>query len=194
MIVCLKGRPVMPRNRFKPRKRKSKLRKPPLTVKKILAWADDHRERTGSWPTVYCGEVLAAPNEKWPNIDQCLRRGLRSLPGGDTLCQLLVRERGHRSPTSPPDLTEDQIAVWALNHRQKTGNWPTQSSGPVDGQPGEVWGHLSPPLRVGQRGLPGGDSLARLLERRYGVRTLAHCPPLTEEQLVVWADEHRQRT
>jgi len=184
----------MPRNRYKRRRRKRVPRKPPLTVELILAWADDHHARTGSWPTVYCGEVLAAPNEKWPNIDQCLRVGFRGLSGGDTLCQLLVRERGHRSATSPPNLTEDQIVSWAVAYRQKTGDWPTQNSGPVDGQLGEVWNHLNTSLLVGQRGLPGGDSLARLLERRFGVRNPAHCPPLTEEQIVAWADEHRQRT
>src|SRR4051812_48703225 len=114
----------MPRNRFKPRKRKSKPRKPPLTVEIILAWADHHRERTGCWPTVYCGEVLAAPYEKWPNIDRCLRMGSRARRGGATFCHLLVGEGGYGSPTRPPDQRKDQTPGGGAPHRHKTGHWP----------------------------------------------------------------------
>jgi hypothetical protein len=176
------------------RPRRLRARKPPLTHDLILAWADDHREKTGEWPDVHCGEVLAAPTEKWANIDQCLRIGFRSLPGGDTLSKLLVRERGHRSPTSPPSLSEEVIAAWAIAHRERTGDWPTQQSGPVEGQPGEVWAHIDSSLRIGQRSLPGCDSLAKFLHRRFGARNWGEHPPLTEEEIVAWADEHKERT
>lgn len=176
------------------RRRRKATRKPPLTHAIILAWADDHRQRTGEWPTIYSGEVHADPNEKWYNIDACLRLGFRGLPGGDSLPQLLVRERGHRNLTNPPNLTEDLIAAWVLAHRRRTGEWPTQHSGPVEGQPGEVWTNIDAALLYGRRGLAGGDSLARFLERRFGVRNLAATPPLTEERIVAWADEHRRRT
>src|SRR4051794_32304464 len=139
--------------------------KTPLTVPVILLWAQDHLQRTGEWPTVRCGRVLAAPEETWINIDTCLRQGHRGLPGGDSLPRLLVRLRGHRNLTYPPVLTEEDIAAWAQEHYGRTGDWPTQNSGPVEGHPGESWANINAALLEGRRGFPGGASLAKFLER-----------------------------
>jgi hypothetical protein len=67
-----------------------------------------------------------------------------------------------------PRLTVEQILAWADAHYARTGRWPTAASGPVEGAPGEVWGHINAALYDGQRGLPGGDSLARLLNWNRG--------------------------
>src|SRR5262245_44095049 len=95
--------------------------RPPLTIALILAWADDHKARTGDYPTTGSGAVLGAPGETWRNLHQALRAGCRSLPGGDTLAALLVRERGARKFYHLPDLTEEQIVGWAKAHKQRTG-------------------------------------------------------------------------
>jgi hypothetical protein len=42
--------------------------------------------------------------------------------------------------------------------------------------------------------LPGGSSLARLLGEHRGVRSHCYPPPLTEKQILAWADRHRERT
>jgi hypothetical protein len=68
-------------------------RKPPLTVRRILKWADIHFERTNSWPTQYSGRLFTEPSENWGAIDQALRYGSRGLPGGSTLCQVLRKNR-----------------------------------------------------------------------------------------------------
>jgi hypothetical protein len=68
--------------------------KPRLTVAQILAWADGHQARTGAWPTQRSGLVTDAPGEWWSGLHSALLQGRRSLPGGDTLFQLLARERG----------------------------------------------------------------------------------------------------
>jgi hypothetical protein len=65
-----------------------------------------------------------------------------------------------------PPLTVEQILAWADAHHARTGRWPHAGSGPVEGAPGEVWGNVNAALYDGHRGLPGGDSLARLLDRR----------------------------
>src|SRR4051794_16509646 len=65
------------------------LKKSPLNEAQVLAWADDHLNRTGEWPKTDFGHVLANPNEKWLNVDMALRVGLRGLPGGDSLARLL---------------------------------------------------------------------------------------------------------
>jgi hypothetical protein len=69
-------------------------RRPELRQEQILAWADAHRRRHGSWPTSHGGPVWGAPGETWPALNMALRTGLRGLPGGYSLALLLRRERG----------------------------------------------------------------------------------------------------
>jgi hypothetical protein len=167
---------------------------PPLTEKQILAWAEAHRLRTGEWPKVQSGPIAGAPGETWLAVDSALREGLRGLPGGDSVARLLARRRGARYKALAPRLTERKILRWADEHRLRTGQWPGQTSGPVCGEPGETWGAIQRSLLMGQRGLPGGDSLARLLSRRRGLRHHREVPGLTEGQILAWADDHFRRT
>ena len=67
-------------------------------------------------------------------------------------------------------LTVAQILAWADAHRERTGAWPTLLSGAVDGAPGQTWPAVNAALRFGLRGLPGGDTLHRLLCRERGHR------------------------
>ena len=64
---------------------------PRLKTRKILAWAKSHYQLTGRWPTGYSGAVADAPGETWKAIEMALFQGLRGLPGGITLSQLLKR-------------------------------------------------------------------------------------------------------
>ena len=175
-------------------KRKPSVPEPPLVVAQILAWADDFHARTGRWPNSADGAVSADSREKWVNVNQCLGRGWRGLPGGDTLARLLRRERAVRYQRDLPPLTEDGVVCWAQAHHRRTGQWPTDDSGPVADAPGEVWFNVNACLRVGFRGLPGGDTLARLLARRLGLRNRARAPRLTERQIRSWASDHKRRT
>jgi hypothetical protein len=68
-----------------------------------------------------------------------------------------------------PPLIVAQILAWADAHHARTGAWPDARSGPVEGAPGESWKGLDRDLRDGYRGLPGGDSLLRLLRRERGI-------------------------
>jgi hypothetical protein len=172
-------------------------RKPRLRVARILAWADHHLERTGKYPHAESGPVLAQPSEDWGAINQALLAGLRGLPGKDSLARLLQRERGRRHRLNLPRLTEDGILAWARAHHARTGTWPNQGAGPVVDAPGETWGNIEQSLRRGQRGLPGGDSLARLLGRRLGVRrqpVRARRPALTVDMIRTWAELYYRET
>jgi len=76
----------------------------PLTIERILAWADQHYERTGKWPTVGSGEVFGEPGESWMAINRALGRGSRGLPDGSSLSTLLAKHRGvpiHRGYLMP---------------------------------------------------------------------------------------------
>lgn len=82
-------------------KKRNRLGMPPLSYKKILAWADRYRQSTGHWPNSNSGPVLDAPGERWDLIDGALRGGYRGLPGGSSLIALLSRKRLNRnSPTT----------------------------------------------------------------------------------------------
>jgi hypothetical protein len=91
-------------------------------------------------------------------------------------------------------LTVEQVLAWADSHRLRTGHWPDARSGPVRGARGQTWQALNQALTHGCRGLPGGSSLARLLEEHRGKRNQARAPRLTIRQVLAWADAHRVRT
>jgi hypothetical protein len=177
-----------------PRKpRRPKTRRPELTVPQILAWADAYQDRMGELPGDRSGLIPASLGDNWRRIDNALRYGLRGLPGGTSLAALLAEHRGRRNVRALPPLAEDQISGWAEAHFQLTGTWPTIESGPLPDVPGEVWRNIDMALREGGRQLPGGSSLARLLEA-LGVRNRLNSPRLTKRQILAWAEARRERT
>ncbi len=167
---------------------------PRLTCEQILTWADAHHTRTGDWPTTGSGEVVGAAGETWSGLNAALHTGLRGLPGGNSLARLLAAERGARNHLALPPLTCEQILAWADAHRTRTGRWPVVKGGPVTEAPGENWAALDAALLAGSRGLPGGDSLARLLNRHRGVQNPAARPALSVEQIRRWVRDYFRRT
>jgi hypothetical protein len=163
-----------------------------LSIAQVLAWADEHHARTGGWPSTSSGPVSVAAAETWRGIDQSLRQGLRGLPPGETLRRLLRRARGAGDRRLRPSLSETQIVAWARCHFERTGRWPNSRSGPIPEAPGESWGGINTALGEGYRGLPGGNTLPRLLARQCGAQR-CEPPPLTVEQVLRWADLHHER-
>ncbi len=161
---------------WRKQRRKALWRSPELSVRQILAWADDFHERASKWPVQKSGPIAGSLGEKWVNIDKALRYGRRGLPGGSSLAQLLAERRGKRNPARLPALTEEQIIAWADAHRQRTGRWPGQSSGPILEAPGETWSRVQTALREGLRGLAVGTGLAPLLARERGARNRKALP------------------
>jgi hypothetical protein len=138
--------------------------------------ADAHHRRTGRWPSARSGPIPEAPGETWGMVAAALPAGGRGLPAGQSLPQLLAERRGHRNKATLPPLTEKLILAWADAHHTATGAWPKASSGPVAAAPGEHWRSIASSLRQGWRGLPGGDSLPRLLVRHGRTRELWDAP------------------
>src|SRR5262249_21377520 len=108
-------------------------RKPVLRIAQVLSWADHHHARTGKYPNAESGAVRVEPTENWGAINQALLAGLRGLPGKDSLARLLLRERGRPHRHNLPALTEDDILAWAREHHARTGTWPMQTSGLIEG-------------------------------------------------------------
>ena len=170
------------------------MRRPVFTVAQILEWADAYRRRTGMWPIIRSGSIRKTHDDTWRNVDNALRYGLRGLAGGSSLAQLLAEQRGARNPSRLSALSLEQILGWADAHHHRTGRWPTSESGPITDAPGETWKAIDQALRLGMRTLKGDSSLSRLLEKKRGVRNIQNLPPLTERQILAWADAHQRRS
>ncbi|HVP10101.1 MAG TPA: hypothetical protein VMV94_02825 [Phycisphaerae bacterium] len=169
--------------------------KPDLTLKQIITWANQHHSRTGRWPNVHSGPVVGGQGESWASIDQDLRVGARGLHGGTTLARLLDSVVGPSRRRKKPPLTIRQILVWADRHHKRTGEWPTYLSGRVRDARGETWAGVSAALRVGGRGLPGGDKLTGVLARYRGRpdgRTGRH-RRISVPQILAWAESYRRQ-
>jgi hypothetical protein len=164
---------------------------PRMTIEQVLDWSDAYRARTGRWPRAQSGELVELPGETWSGVEAALFQGLRGLPGGVTLAQLLAEHRGAPAVQTTRPLSVDQILAWADAHHAATGRWPVELSGPVSGAPGEKWNGISMALMNGNRELPAGSSLARLLAERRGARNRKGLPHLTLEEIRSWAEAYR---
>src|SRR5947208_701359 len=101
-------------------KRLRRGRRPPLTIRQVLAWAEAHFERTGNWPAWRPDPVFEAAGENWRALDLALKRGSRGLPGGTSLAQLLANHFGKRNIAKLPKLSVRRILCWADTHHART--------------------------------------------------------------------------
>jgi hypothetical protein len=170
------------------------MRRPALSIADILAWADAFQKHWRRWPTKDDGPVAGQIDLTWCGVDQALQKGHRGLRPGSSLAKLLLEHRGKRHRGLLPNYTLKQILIWADLHHQRTGVWPTAKDGAIAEAPGETWLAVQKALADGNRGLPGGSSLAQLLAKRRGVRNISDLPLFTVEQVLAWADAHKART
>ena len=190
----LRGSSSLARQLAKHRGVKDRRRRPRLTIKQILTWADAHHQRTGTWPMIRSGTVHGVRGETWCNVESALYVGLRGLPGGSSLAKCLAKRRGVRNQNDAPAHSIALILAWADDHHRRTGRWPRVLSGTVQAAPGETWIAVDTALTNGSRGLPGGSSVAKLLQRCRGVRNTKDLPGLPIKQIIAWADAHFERT
>ena len=92
-----------------------------------------------------------------------------------------------------PALTIADILRWADAFHARCGRYPRQDDGAV-AEADLTWSAVSQSLKRGYRGLPGGSSLADVLQAKRGVRNKKGLPKLTLAQILGWADAHRART
>jgi hypothetical protein len=125
-------------------------------------------------------------------VDTALRSGIRGLPGGSSLPQVLAEHRDVRNIADLPPLTVEKVLSWVDAFHERMGEWPKQkhSSKVIPNSGEETWGNVIQALAKGFRGFAGGETLFDLLARHRGVRNLGHLPPLTDRQIMAWADAH----
>src|SRR6185312_13394772 len=91
-------------------------------------------------------------------------------------------------------LTVGLILSWADEFHKEHGRWPHGNDSFVSRTSSEKWGNIDMALSRGNRGLRGGDTLAKLLLRHRGRPHHNFPPDLTIPQILAWADAHRRRT
>jgi hypothetical protein len=144
-------------------------RLPKFSAKQILQWADAHFQHTTRWPTPHSGEILEAPGETWSIVESALHEGLRGLPPGSSLAKLLAQAGRKQPHCLSPDLSPQQITTWAHAYYRREGIWPHRDAGQVLEATNETWAGINQALQRGSRGLPGGNTLARLLRRYHNL-------------------------
>jgi hypothetical protein len=138
---------------------------PPYEIDAILQWADEYHAKNGRWPTVKSGAIPGAPGETWIKVSTALSSGIRGLPGGSSLAKLLMEHRGARYDAHRPPLDPATIRKWAARFEKENGKLPSRQSGPIPWSDGDSWSNVELALRNGSRGLPGGSSLAKFLNK-----------------------------
>jgi superfamily II DNA or RNA helicase len=175
----------------KHRNARTRLSLPRLSVKRILEWADSHRQHHGEWPTQNSGRIEGT-GENWATVSAAATNGLRGMRTKKSLAQILQKYRSRKNQSHRPRLSYDQIIGWADAFFARHAAWPSASSGPIEGCD-DTWRAVAVALQKGLRGLPRGTSLAQLLEQERGVRNIANLPLLSNKQILVWADQYKKK-
>ncbi|MBI1301261.1 MAG: hypothetical protein GC137_06330 [Alphaproteobacteria bacterium] len=151
----------------------------------ILESAALHKRRTGKYPSQISGDIFDGPlkGRTWASVDKALRSGYQNFKGGSSLAEFLA-ENGMTN-----DITQEQILECARLHQQnsKNGKYPTMLSGEIQwgSLKGTDWNTINNRLMHGQCGLPGGDTLAQLLQR-HGLTN-----DITEDQILECMKLHK---
>ena len=190
----LRGRTTLYQLLVRHRRARHRMTRPKLLVSGILKWADAHHARTGDWPSAASGQIVDSPGETWCGIAQALVSAGRGLRVRTTLARLLFKHRGAPNRLARPKLSVPRILQWADAHHARTGDWPMANSGKIHESPDETWSGIAQALARAGRGLRVRTSLARLLREHRGVRLHFRGKLLSTEQILQWADAHRERT
>jgi hypothetical protein len=174
--------------------RPNKSNRPKLSEAQVLRWADGFHRDHKRWPRPSDGPVEGVAHETWSSVHAALARGLRGIGRRTSLGALLKEHRGIVNRLQQPKLSIAQILEWADAYLEETGRWPDRLSGSVKEMSTTTWNAVDIALYQGSRGLPGGDSIARLLAKHRGRRNQLNPPRLSHKLILQWADHHFEQT
>lgn len=83
----------------------------------------------------------------------------------------MAAQRKSQSKRRSSVLSAIEIIHWADMFQRRVGRWPKKRDGEVTGLPFTTWRQIDNALVYGFRGLRGGTSLARFLEKHRSVRS-----------------------
>jgi superfamily II DNA or RNA helicase len=163
---------------------------PDLTEELVIGYADAYFAANKTWPKRDSGAIPGTP-DTWAAICVALRNGSRGLKTKTSLADLLWRERKVPNKANRPELTEEQVLEWADQHHSKTGSWPNQTSGAIEGTT-ETWLGVNAALNKGLRGFDGGSSVIQLLIDSGRLPKRDWDDTITHEQILKWCDAFYQ--
>ena len=127
-------------------------------------------------------------------LNGAISGGLRGLPGGSTLTQLLIEHRGIRSKCYAPRLVIPQILAWADAFHARNGQWPLQCSGPRHrGTRRDLACDRMPPFRLASEGCPAGRACLDCSRGSAAQRSGKDPRPITIPEILQWADAYKER-
>lgn len=167
----------------------------------IKKYIDKHNKKK---PTQKSGVVEFVENDyqgiTWLDINNCLKKGLRGLPGGITLPAFIEKKFGMKGrKVSTFRLSEELICSWIKKHidTHDKDKKPTKRSGIIEFAEGDyyglTWGSVDSALHRGSKGLQGGTSLADLIEKNFGIINPKSIPVLSEEKILYHAKKFKDK-
>ncbi len=109
-----------------------------------------------------------------------------------------LEKAGHKkNHLKKPDITVEQILEAAVQFHTRTDEWPgrdTKERNPDGALKDTTWLSIDAALRVGNRGLPGGSSLADELEKAGHKKNQSKQPVITVGQILEAAVQFHART
>ncbi len=151
---------------------------PKLTEEMIVKWISQYIEKHKEKPTKDRGIIEFASGTykgiTWGAVISALTKGGRGLPKGSSLATLIQGKLNIKNHMNLPKLTEEIIIEWAKLHLNKYKKKPSQNSGEIEFASEDykpiTWLAINTALDKGGRGLPGGSSLALLVEKYLGIK------------------------
>lgn len=138
----------------------------------IIQWIEEYKQRHGRFPTHQSGDVEPSMSTDepitWQGVNGCLSNGFRGQEPGQSLASFIAKHFGIINGTNRKTYTPELILEWAEHFYKANGYYPTKRSGAVDygiidGYSETSWSSIDACLRRGRLGLPGGDSLHKLI-------------------------------
>ncbi len=168
--------------------KKQKCNSVSLSEDLICFWIKQFIVKYGKKPTQQSGIIEFADGayegDSWLCVSAALRNGGRGLPKGSSLSQLIEKRFGLKRQEYGPRLTEESILDLIKKYIAKYDRKPNCKTGLVEGHENLTWSALNRRLEIGDKTLPGGSSLAKLIEKELGIRDSNRPPALIPLELV----------
>lgn len=170
---------------------------PALPTQLIIDWITLFINKYERKPNMSDGNIEFAEGEyareTWSGVNAALWRGGRGQPGKSSLASLIQENFGIKNIQDLPALSATLILDWIKQYIDVHGKKPNRTSGiiePVSEEyKGITWTIINTALEVGTRGLPGGSSLAKLIDNKMGIANPMNLPLLNEELIINWVTQ-----
>lgn len=170
---------------------------PALPTQLIIDWITLFINKYERKPNMSDGNIEFAEGEyageTWSGVNAALWRGGRGQPGKSSLASLIQENFGIKNIQDLPALSATLILDWIKQYIDVHGKKPNRTSGiiePVSEEyKGITWTIINTALEVGTRGLPGGSSLAKLIDNKMGIANPMNLPSLNEELIINWVTQ-----